>query len=61
VILRGSPATVDDGENGSSQGGQITVYMRENKVIGEGKAKSGTSGRTRSVYKVKNANINQLN
>lgn len=61
VILRGNPATVDDGESGSSQGGQITVYMRENRVIGEGKAKPGTSGRTRSVYKVKNANLNQLN
>lgn len=61
VILRGNPATVDDGESGSSQGGQITVYMRENRVIGEGKAKPGTSGRTRSVYKVKNANINELN
>lgn len=61
VILRGSPATVEDGENGSSQGGQITVYMRDNRVIGDGKSKPGTNGRTRSVYKVKNANINQLN
>jgi LPS export ABC transporter protein LptC/lipopolysaccharide transport protein LptA len=62
VILRGNPATVDDGESGSSQGGQITVYMRENRVIGEAKTKPGTGGnRTRSVYKVKNANINQLN
>lgn len=57
VILRGNPATVDDGESGSSQGGQITVYMRENRVIGEAKTKPGTSGRTRSVYKVKNANV----
>lgn len=58
VILRGSPARVEDGENGSSESSQITVYMRDNRVIGENKPKgSGTPGRTRSVYKVKNANI----
>ena len=58
VILRGSPARVEDAENGSSESSQITVYMRENRVIGENKPKAaGTTGRTRSVYKVKNANV----
>jgi lipopolysaccharide export system protein LptA len=58
VILRGSPARVEDAENGSSESSQITVYMRENRVIGENKPKAaGTPGRTRSVYKVKNANV----
>jgi lipopolysaccharide export system protein LptA/lipopolysaccharide export system protein LptC len=61
VVLRGNPATIDDAENGSSQSSQLTVYMRENRVVSEAKTKTGTSGRTRSVYKVKNANINQLN
>ena len=53
VILRGNPAYVEDAENGTSQGAQMTVYLRENRVIGEGKSKQNTSGRTRSVYKVK--------
>jgi lipopolysaccharide transport protein LptA len=55
VILRGNPARIEDAENGSSQGGQVTVYLRENRVVGEGKTKqAGTGGRIRSVYKVKN-------
>jgi LPS export ABC transporter protein LptC len=53
AIIRGNPATVSDAENGSSQSGQITFNMRENKIASEGKTKQNTSGRTRSVYKVK--------
>lgn len=53
VILRGNPAQVDDAENGTSQGAQMTVYLRENRVVGEGQSKQNASGRTRSVYKLK--------
>ena len=53
AILRGNPAVVNDAENGSSQSGQLTFSMRDNRVISEGKSKLNTSGRTRSVYKVK--------
>lgn len=56
AIIRGQPATVSDAENGSSQSSTITFNMRENKVASEGKTKQNTSGRTRSVYKVKPAN-----
>jgi len=45
---------IEDAENGSSQGGQVTVYLRENRVVGEGKTKQNSAGRIRSVYKVKN-------
>lgn len=54
AILRGNPARVEDAENGTSQGAQITVYLRDNRVIGESKTAQSNSGRTRSVYKVKN-------
>ena len=55
VTLRGNPARIEDAENGSSQGGQVTVYLRENRVVGEATTKqTGTGGRIRSVYKVKN-------
>ena len=54
VVLRGNPARVDDAENGSSSGGQMTVYLRNNHVVSEGKSKQNTTGRIRSVYKVKN-------
>jgi lipopolysaccharide export system protein LptA len=53
AILRGSPATVSDAENGTSQSGQLTFYMRDNRVISEGRTKQNALGRTRSVYKVK--------
>ena len=53
AILRGNPAKIDDSENGSSQGAQVTVYMRENRVVGESQSEQNNTGRTRSVYKVK--------
>lgn len=55
VTLRGNPARVDDAENGSSSGGEMTVFLRNNKVVSEGKSKQNTAGRIRSVYKVKNS------
>ena len=54
MVLRGNPAKVDDAVQGSSQGGEITMFMRENRVIGEGKSTGNPAGRVRSVYKVKN-------
>jgi lipopolysaccharide export system protein LptA len=53
VVLQGSPARVDDAENGSSQGGTLTVYLKSNRVESEGRSKQNTAGRTRSVYKIK--------
>lgn len=53
AILRGNPARIDDAENGSSQGAQMTVYMRENRVVGESQTEQNNTGRTRTVYKVK--------
>jgi len=53
AILRGSPATISDAVNGSSQAAELTFYMREDRVISEGKAKPNGTGRIRSVYNVK--------
>jgi len=54
AVLRGNPARVDDAENGTSQGGQITVYLRDSRFQSEGATKTNPTARTRSVYKVKN-------
>lgn len=54
VIMRGNPARIDDAKNGSSQGSQVTVFLRENRVIGDGRTQQNPSGRGRSVYKVTN-------
>lgn len=53
VTLKGNPARVEDAENGSSSGGQMTVYLRTNRVTSEGRSKQNAAGRIRSVYKVK--------
>ena len=53
IVLRGNPARIDDGENGSTQGAQVTVFLRENRFLSESKTNQTNSGRTRTVYKVK--------
>ncbi len=55
VVLRGNPARIDDGENGSTQGAQVTVFLRENRFVSESKSAQNNTGRTRTVYKVKNS------
>ncbi|HEX6279193.1 MAG TPA: LPS export ABC transporter periplasmic protein LptC [Pyrinomonadaceae bacterium] len=52
VVLKGNPARVEDAEQGTSQGAQMTVYLRDNRVSTEGRSTQNTAGRTRSVYKV---------
>jgi lipopolysaccharide export system protein LptA len=53
VILRGNPAYVEDSEQGNSQGAQLTVFLRDNRVVGEGTTKPNTPGRIRSTHKIK--------
>ncbi len=52
AILRGSPASINDSANGSSQASELTFMMRENRVISTGKAKPSGAGRIRSTYKI---------
>jgi lipopolysaccharide export system protein LptA len=53
AILRGNPARIEDTESGSSQGAELTVYMRENRIVGESKTEQNNTGRTKTVYKIK--------
>ena len=53
AIIRGNPATVNDAANGAMQSVELTVFLRENRVLSETKTKQNTSGRTRTVYKTK--------
>ncbi len=53
IVLRGNPARIEDAESGSTQGAQVTVFLRENRVVGESKTPQSNTGRSRSVYKVK--------
>ena len=53
VVFRGNPARVEDSENGSSQGAQLTISLRDKRVEGESKTKENNTGRMRTVYKVR--------
>lgn len=52
-VLRGNPASVEDAEQGSSSGRQLTVYLRENRIVGQGGATNAAPGRVRSSHKIK--------
>lgn len=53
VVLRGNPARIDDAENGTTQAAQVTVNLKTKNVVSESKSNQNSSGRIRSVYKIK--------
>lgn len=53
VVLRGRPARVFDAAQGSTEGGEIQMDLRSNRVVNEGRSGANPAGRTRSVYKMK--------
>ena len=54
VVLRGEPARVQDPRSGATQSTEITVFLRDNRAIAEGRSDTNRTGRNRSVYKVQN-------
>jgi lipopolysaccharide export system protein LptA len=54
AVLRGNPASVTDAENGSTEGREVTVYLRNNSFTSQGAVRQNTGGRVKSVYRVKN-------
>ncbi|MEP6707825.1 MAG: LptA/OstA family protein, partial [Pyrinomonadaceae bacterium] len=53
AVLKGSPARVEDTEQGSTEGARLTVYMRENRVVADDSRGSQSTGRVRSVHRIK--------
>lgn len=53
AVLKGNPARVEDVEKGSTEGGRLTVYMRDGRVIADDVRGSQSPGRVRSIHKVK--------
>jgi lipopolysaccharide export system protein LptA len=53
AVLKGNPARVDDAEKGSTEGGRLTVYMREDRVVADDPRGPQSPGRVRSTHKVK--------
>lgn len=53
AVLKGNPARVEDVEKGSTEGGRLTVYMRDGRVIADDVRGPQSPGRVRSTHKVK--------
>ena len=53
AVLKGNPARVEDAEKGSTEGGRLTVYMRDGRVIADDVRGSQAPGRIKSTHKVK--------
>jgi lipopolysaccharide export system protein LptA len=53
AVLTGRPARVEDIEKGSTEGGRLTVNMRDGRVTADDVRGTQSPGRVRSVHKVK--------
>lgn len=53
AVLKGNPARVEDAEEGTTEGGRLTVYMREGRVTADDTRGTQSPGRVRSTHKVK--------
>jgi LPS export ABC transporter protein LptC/lipopolysaccharide transport protein LptA len=53
VVLKGNPARVEDPEQGSTEGGRLTVYLRENRVVADDARGTQTPGRVRSTHRIR--------
>ncbi|HYJ87354.1 MAG TPA: LptA/OstA family protein, partial [Pyrinomonadaceae bacterium] len=52
AVLKGNPARVEDSEKGSTEGGRLTLYVREGRVIADDARGPQSPGRVRSIHKV---------
>ncbi len=53
VVLTGTPARVEDAEQGTSEGRRLTVYLRENRVVADSAGASPATGRVRTTHKIR--------
>ncbi|HKZ79949.1 MAG TPA: LPS export ABC transporter periplasmic protein LptC [Pyrinomonadaceae bacterium] len=53
AVLKGNPARVEDVAQGSTEGGRLTLYIREGRVTADDARGPQSAGRVRSVHKVR--------
>lgn len=53
VVLKGGPARVEDAEQGITEGGRLTVYLRDSRVVADDSRGAQSPGRVRSTHKIK--------
>ncbi len=52
AVLKGNPARVEDSEKGNTEGGRLTLYVSEGRVIADDVRGPQSPGRVRSTHKV---------
>lgn len=53
AMLTGSPARVEDAEQGTSEGRRMTIYLRENRVVADNAGGRQEAGRVRSTHRIR--------
>lgn len=53
VMLTGNPARVEDTEQGTTESRRLTVYLRENRVVGDTVQGQQGTGRVRSTHRIR--------
>ena len=53
AVLKGNPARVEDTDQGTTQGGRLTVYMREGRVVADDTRGPQSPARVNSTHKIK--------
>ncbi len=53
VVLKGNPARVVDTEQGTTEGGRLTVYLRQSRVVADDARGPQSPGRVRSIHKIR--------
>jgi LPS export ABC transporter protein LptC len=53
VVLKGNPARVEDTEKGSTEGGRLTVHLRDSRVVADDTRGTQSPGRVRSRHPVR--------
>lgn len=53
AVLKGNPARVEDTEQGTLEGGRLTINMREGRVVADDTRGPQSGGRVRSTHKIK--------
>lgn len=52
-ILKGNLARVEDAEQGTTEGGRLTVYLRDSRVVADDSRGPQSPGRVRSTHKIR--------
>jgi LPS export ABC transporter protein LptC len=53
VVLKGNPARVEDAEQGTTESGRLTVYLRESRVVSDDTRGTQSPGRVRSTHRIR--------